>query len=63
LYDTVFNPYEHLWGGADQRFIAIINVELVWRGVNLTETPVQIERAAVVAPCKTMGEYDLKKFS
>src|SRR5262252_9624126 len=63
LYDTVFNPHEHLWGGADQRFITIIDVELIRRGVDLAETPIELERAAVVAPLKTVGEYDLKKFS
>src|SRR4029434_1287306 len=63
LYNTVFNPHEHLWRGADKSFIAIINVELIRRGDNLAETPVQFERAAVITPLKTMGEYDLKKFS
>ena len=63
LHHAVLHPHEHLGRGADQRLVAVIDVELVRRRVDGAEAPVQLQRVAGVFAHEAVRQDDLEEFA
>ena len=63
LHHAVLDPHEHLRRGADQRLVAVVDVELVRRRVDGAEAPVQLQRALGVFAGEAVRQDDLEELA